>query len=131
MQARRGLFQRWGDRTASIDAELMLTAAVLGAALVVGLATASDYGLSVDEFNTDDYGPKALAWYTSGFADRSHFETVEFSLWYYGPWTAVLAGKHPHRIVDGVGDSDADRGHHHPRLSPRRDGAVRREVLGP
>ena len=90
MQARRGLFQRWGDRTASIDAELMLTAAVLGAALVVGLATASDYGLSVDEFNTDDYGPRALAWYTSGFADRSHFETVEFSLWYYGPWFQML-----------------------------------------
>src|SRR5262249_5594358 len=90
MQIRRGLFQRWGDRSASIDAELMLTAAVLGAALGVGLVTASDYGLSVDEFNTDDYGPKALAWYTSGFADRSHFETVEFSLWYYGPWFQML-----------------------------------------
>src|SRR5262249_43664670 len=90
MQIRRGLFQRWGDRTASIDAELMLTAAVLGAALGVGLVTASDYGLSVDEFNTDDYGPKPLAWYTNGFADRSHFETVEFSLWYYGPWFQML-----------------------------------------
>jgi hypothetical protein len=90
METRRGLFQRWSDRAPSFDPELTLAAAVLGATLVVGLATASDYGLSVDEFNTDDYGPKALAWYTSGFSDRSHFETVEFSLWYYGPWFQML-----------------------------------------
>ena len=64
--------------------------ALLSAVLVVGLATAPDYALTVDEFNTDDYGPKALAWYTSGFNDRSHFETVEFSLWYYGPWFHIL-----------------------------------------
>jgi hypothetical protein len=56
----------------------------------VGLLTVADYGLTIDEFNTDDYGPKALAWYTSGFRDRSHFETVEFSLWYYGPWFQML-----------------------------------------
>jgi hypothetical protein len=37
-----------------------------------------------------DYGPKALAWYTSGFKDRSQFESVEFSLWYYGPWFQML-----------------------------------------
>src|SRR5215470_15153554 len=59
-------------------------------ALVIGLATAGHYGMTIDEFNTDDYGPKALAWYTSGFTDRSHFETVEFSLWYYGPWFQIL-----------------------------------------
>ena len=47
------------------------------AALIIGLATAADYGLTVDEFNTDDYGPKALAWYTSFGIDRSQFETVE------------------------------------------------------
>ncbi|MCC6777340.1 MAG: hypothetical protein IT537_12030 [Hyphomicrobiales bacterium] len=52
--------------------------------------TAAGYGISIDEFNADDYGPKALAWYTSGFTDRSHFETVEFSLWYYGPWFHML-----------------------------------------
>ena len=73
-----------------IDAEIVAAAALLAAVLVVGLATASDYGLTVDEFNVDDYGPKALAWYTSGFRDRSHFETVEFSLWYYGPWLQML-----------------------------------------
>ena len=84
--------RRLGNRApgAAIDAEIIATAALLGAVLVVGLATAADYPLTVDEFNTDDYGPKALAWYTSGFRDRSHFETVEFSLWYYGPWFQML-----------------------------------------
>src|SRR5215207_6202364 len=72
------------------DRELSLVAALVACALVIGLATASDYGISIDEFNTDDYGPKALAWYTSGFTDRTHIETVEFSLWYYGPWFHML-----------------------------------------
>ena len=84
---------RWRTRRSpisTIDAEVVLTAALLSAVLVVGLATAPDYALTVDEFNTDDYGPKALAWYTSGLTDRSHFETVEFSLWYYGPWFQIL-----------------------------------------
>ena len=80
--------QRWTK--SPIDAEIVAAAALLSAVLVVGLATVADYGLTVDEFNTDDYGPKALAWYTSGFKDRSHFETVEFSLWYYGPWFQML-----------------------------------------
>src|ERR671934_2347319 len=83
-------FQRWTKQRAGIDAELVAAAALLSAVLVLGLATAGDYGFTVDEFNTDDYGPKALAWYTSGFVDRSHFETVEFSLWYYGPWFQML-----------------------------------------
>jgi hypothetical protein len=65
-------------------------AAILSLALVIGLTTAKDYGFTVDEFNTDDYGPKALAWYTSGFTDRSHLETVEQFLWYYGPWLQIL-----------------------------------------
>lgn len=63
---------------------------LVGIALVVGLATVADYGVTIDEFNVNDYGPKALAWYTSGFADRSQFETVEPPLWYYGPWFQML-----------------------------------------
>ena len=63
---------------APFDAELAFGISLLAIALVVGLATASDYGVSIDEFNTDDYGRKALAWYKSGFKDRSQFETVEF-----------------------------------------------------
>jgi hypothetical protein len=88
----RSLFERWRKRAwgVSVDAEIIASIVVLTATLVVGLSTAADYGVGIDEFNADDYGPKALAWYTSGFIDRSHFETVEFSLWYYGPWFHML-----------------------------------------
>jgi hypothetical protein len=85
-----GVLGRRTKPASGIDTEIVAAAALLAAVLVVGLATAADYGLTVDEFNVDDYGPKALAWYTSGFRDRSHFETVEFSLWYYGPWLQML-----------------------------------------
>jgi hypothetical protein len=87
------IVRRWTAKPTpgfAIDTEIVATTALLSAALVIGLAMVADYGLTVDEFNTDDYGPKALAWYTSGFKDRSHFETVEFSLWYYGPWFHML-----------------------------------------
>jgi hypothetical protein len=77
---------RWGTP----DAEILASVFLLGAALVIGLATVGDYGITVDEFNADDYGPKSLAWYTSGFTDRSSFETVEDTLWYYGPWSHIL-----------------------------------------
>jgi hypothetical protein len=79
-----------GAASPAADLELLLVLAILLGVLMIGLATAPDYGISIDEFNADDYGPKALAWYTSGFTDRSHFETVEFSLWYYGPWFHML-----------------------------------------
>ena len=79
-----------GPTSPAADGELLLAVALLAGALIVGFGTASDYGISIDEFNADDYGPKALAWYTSGFTDRAHFETVEFSLWYYGPWFHML-----------------------------------------
>jgi len=87
---------------AQVDANLLAGMAVLATALVIGLATAGHYGMTIDEFNTDDYGPKALAWYTSGFTDRSHFETVEFSLWYYGPWFQILTA-----LVQSLGLADA------------------------
>jgi hypothetical protein len=63
---------------------------IIAIALLVGVTTASDYGVTIDEFNTDDYGRKALAWYTSGFRDRASFDTVEPLLWYYGPWFQML-----------------------------------------
>jgi len=77
-------------RSRATDSELLAATAILAAVLVVGLATVGDYGIAVDEFNADDYGPKALAWYTSGFVDRSSFETVEDTLWFYGPWFQML-----------------------------------------
>jgi hypothetical protein len=84
--SKRGL----GVRRFTGDHAAVAGALLLCVALVVGLATAVDYGVTVDEFNANDYGPKALAWYTSGFADRSLFETVEPPLWYYGPWFQML-----------------------------------------
>jgi hypothetical protein len=63
---------------------------VLSVALVIGLLTAADFGFTIDEFNANDYGPKALAWYTSGFTDRSQFDTLENWLWGYGPWFQIL-----------------------------------------
>jgi hypothetical protein len=78
-----------GERIA-LRGETVAGLLLLALALTIGLATARHYGITVDEFNTDDYGPKALAWYTSGFTDRSHFETVEAPLWYYGPWFQML-----------------------------------------
>jgi len=84
-----------------VDADLVAGTIILATAVVIGLATAGHYGMTIDEFNTDDYGPKALAWYTSGFTDRSHFETVEFSLWYYGPWFQMLTA-----LVQSLGLAD-------------------------
>jgi len=80
------------------DAEVLLASGLLGCVLVIGLATVGDYGITVDEFNADDYGSKALAWYTSGFTDRSSFESVEDTLWYYGPWFHILTA-----IVQSLG----------------------------
>jgi hypothetical protein len=77
-------------RGITVGGDVVAGIALLAAALIIGLATAGHYGLTVDEFNTDDYGPKALAWYTSFGLDRSHFETVEQYLWYYGPWHQIL-----------------------------------------
>ena len=54
-----------------LDAEILIALALLCAMVVIGLATASDYGITVDEWNADDYGTKSLAWYVSGFRDRA------------------------------------------------------------
>src|SRR3954447_22289796 len=80
-----------GSRFAlSRDAEILLATAFLCATAVIGFATVSDYGIAVDEWNADDYGKKALAWYASGFTDRTMFTDVEETLWYYGPWFHML-----------------------------------------
>jgi hypothetical protein len=72
------------------DPEILIAIAVFCSIAIIGLATVQDYGITVDEWNADDYGPKALAWYTSAFSDRSMFEDVEDTLWYYGPWFQIL-----------------------------------------
>ena len=91
----------FGRRARGRDAEILLALALLGCVLVIGLATVGDYGITVDEFNADDYGRKALSWYTSGFTDRSSFESVEDTLWYYGPWFHMLTA-----LVQSLGIAD-------------------------
>jgi hypothetical protein len=44
-----------------VRGDVIVFSMVLGLALLIGLTTAADFGLTIDEFNVDDYGPKALA----------------------------------------------------------------------
>lgn len=67
---------------------MIACAAVLGLALVIGLSTARDYGITIDEFYFQDYGPLALAWYGSGFTDRALFSFQDMA--WYGPWAQML-----------------------------------------
>jgi hypothetical protein len=73
---------------ASNDAEFIVGGLLLLGVLIVGLCTAGDYGITTDEFIFDPYGPKALAWYASGFTDRSLFGYYDNYL--YGPWFQIL-----------------------------------------
>lgn len=73
-----------------VDCEIIVAIGLLNAAAVVGFVTVGDYGITIDEWNADDYGRKALSWYLSGFADRAIFNDVEETLWYYGPWFHLL-----------------------------------------
>ena len=70
------------------DPEILGGGLLLTAVLIIGLITASDYGLTTDEFIFDAYGPKALAWYSSWFTNRSLFEYGDTYL--YGPWFQIL-----------------------------------------
>jgi hypothetical protein len=71
-----------------VDSEMLAGGLLLAAVLIVGLVTASDYGITTDEFFFDPYGPKALAWYSSGFTNGSLFEYYDAYL--YGPWFQIL-----------------------------------------
>src|ERR1051326_8060078 len=71
-----------------IDSELAATFALLAAVLTIGFMTVGDYGITSDEFLFDAYGPKALAWYLSGFTDRSWFDYLDERP--YGPWFQML-----------------------------------------
>lgn len=70
------------------DAEILISTTLLLVVLAVGLATARDYGVTNDEFNTDVYGPRALDWYLSGFRDRAVLSYEEMA--WYGPWAQML-----------------------------------------
>jgi hypothetical protein len=79
------VFGLWLERLRH-DPEILIAVALICAVAAIGIAFVSDYSITLDEWNADDYGRKALAWYGSGFTDRSMFTDVEATLWYYGPW---------------------------------------------
>jgi hypothetical protein len=78
------------SRRFTVDIEIVAVGALLAVAALVALWTVGDYAITVDEFNADDYGQKSLAWYTSLFTNRSNFDSVEDTLWFYGPWFHIL-----------------------------------------
>jgi hypothetical protein len=81
-----------GARTSrfTVDLEILAVGSLLALAALVALWTIGDYAITVDEFNADDYGQKSLTWYTSFFTNRSNFDSVEDTLWFYGPWFHIL-----------------------------------------
>ena len=83
---------RFGGRLLSwvrrLDPERVLIGVVLIVVLSIGLATAPNYGTTIDEFIFEGYGSRALAWYGSGFTDRSLFDFYDVSL--YGPWLQMI-----------------------------------------
>ena len=74
----------------AVDFEILAVGSLLALAALVAIWTVGDYAITVDEFNADDYGQKSLAWYTSLFTNRSNFDSVEDTLWFYGPWFHIL-----------------------------------------
>ena len=76
------------SRLIRLPTETVATSILLVVVLVVGLATLRDYGITIDEFLFDDYGPKALDWYRSGFSDWPEF--LQEDVPYYGPWFQML-----------------------------------------
>jgi hypothetical protein len=87
------------------DSETLLIAAGLLAILAVGLATAPDYGMTIDEFIFEGYGSRALRWYGSGFTDRSLFDYYDVSL--YGPWFQMIVA-----AVQSLGLMHSDTARH-------------------
>lgn len=72
----------------------LFTAAILAALTIIIFLTFRDYGISWDEELHVPYGQKLLAYYTSGFADRSAFSFI--NLYQYGGFfdlAAAIASK--------------------------------------
>jgi hypothetical protein len=86
---KRGAFRHRLERLRH-DPEILIAIGLVCVVAVIGIARISDYATTIDEWNADDFGRKALAWYTSGFTDRAMFTDVEETLWYYGPWFHML-----------------------------------------
>jgi hypothetical protein len=86
-------------RSIRADAEIRASAALLAAVLLVGLLTIRDQGITVDELVFDEFGPKMLDWYLSGF-HRTH-SYYDPDVAYYGPWFQILVA-----VVQSLTDAD-------------------------
>src|ERR1700676_3606819 len=81
------------------DAESRASAAVLAAVLLVGLLTIRDPGITADECVFDEFGPKMLDWYLSGF--HKTYSYYDEGVVYYGPWFQILVA-----VVQSLTDAD-------------------------
>jgi hypothetical protein len=81
------------------DAESLASVALLTSVLFVGLLTIRDQGITIDEFVFDEFGPKMLDWYLSGF--HKTYSYYDEGVVYYGPWFQILVG-----IVQSLTDAD-------------------------
>jgi hypothetical protein len=81
------------------DAESRASAAVLAAVLLIGLLTIRDQAITVDEFVFDEFGPKMLDWYLSGFHNTYSYH--DEGVVYYGPWFQILVA-----VVQSLTDAD-------------------------
>lgn len=73
----------------SLSLPNVLTAAILAVLAIVIFLTFRDYGISWDEELHVPYGQKLLAYYTSGFTDRSAFSFI--NLYQYGGFFDLIA----------------------------------------
>lgn len=71
-----------------IDGEIFATGVLLSVVAIIGFSTFHDYGIATDEFNMNDQGTKFLAWFTSGFTDKSWLDDADGK--FYGAWFSVL-----------------------------------------
>lgn len=71
-----------------LDAEFAATAGLLGAVLVIGLATVSNYAVTPDEFRYDQIGTDLLSLYGGG--DREAAKTATAGGNVYAQWFQVL-----------------------------------------
>jgi hypothetical protein len=81
------------------DGESLASGALLAAVLLVGLVTIRDQGITIDEFVFDEFGPKMLDWYLSGF--HKTYSYFDEGVVYYGPWFQILVA-----IVQSLTDAD-------------------------
>lgn len=89
MGTMRGMRQRFAARIAALSPYDLATIGLLAALTVIAIATHDSYAISNDEEVQHRYGELIIAYYTSGFTDRSLFHYI--NLYLYGGLFDVIA----------------------------------------